>query len=226
MTKRGGRDWKMIKLKRCVEGASFGGVTAIGPAFGRVNPRVVCQCHCGNVFATHLACLSRGKTKSCGCMGSPGNYRHGMAKTSEYQIWSGMIKRCTSKNCRAYKNYGGRGISVCPEWSGPGGFDRFIEFVGRRPSKEHSIDRIDNDKGYFPGNVRWATRFDQARNKRPERKGAIVHNGVAYSIIGFARFLGIPRSVVADRVRLGWSSDRIASTPYTPRSCTRECQKQ
>jgi hypothetical protein len=80
-----------------------------------------------------------------------------------------MTSRCHSETDKAFPNYGGRGIFVCVEWRGEGGFERFLAHVGARPSAQHSIDRIDNNLGYQPGNCRWATRHQQTRNKRTNR---------------------------------------------------------
>ncbi|HXI41511.1 MAG TPA: hypothetical protein VNH83_16125, partial [Bryobacteraceae bacterium] len=85
----------------------------------------------------------------------------------EHKIWKDMIKRCENQNNRAYVDYGGRGITVCPEWRSS--FQAFYEHIGPRPAPDLSVDRIDNDRGYEPGNVRWATRTEQANNKRKRR---------------------------------------------------------
>ena len=85
--------------------------------------------------------------------------------TPEYRCWSAMKERCFNKNSKAYKSYGGRGITVCDRWRNS--YKNFIEDVGLRPSNNHSIDRVDNDKNYEPGNCRWATRSEQQKNKRP-----------------------------------------------------------
>lgn len=87
-----------------------------------------------------------------------------MCGTPEYYAWNNMIQRCYNKNCPVYYQYGGRGIEVCEEWKNS--FIEFFKHVGKRPSKKLSLDRIKNEKGYFPGNVHWATRKQQHRNRR------------------------------------------------------------
>ena len=134
-----------------------------------------CKCDCGNevvVSSTHLQAPVKHNTRSCGCLKHEYNVSgdavriHGFTGTPEYHAWKSMIQRCSPKYSRR-RNYLDRGIQVCPEWRVPGaGARAFIRHVGLRPSPKHSLDRINNDLGYQPGNVRWATIDVQNSNKR------------------------------------------------------------
>lgn len=93
------------------------------------------------------------------------NRKHGGRNTPEYVAWNAMVQRCTRESHPAFKNYGKRGITVCAEWRHD--FSAFLAHIGQRPSADYSLDRIDNERGYEPGNVRWATYDVQMRNRRP-----------------------------------------------------------
>lgn len=135
-----------------------------------------CQCACGRLTTVSTHNLRRGSTTSCGCVRIELKkahllkitFRHGCARrnrwTPQYQVWKDIKRRCLNPKFKQWKDYGGRGISVCPEWRDS--FEAFLSHIGPRPSAAHSIDRINNDGNYEPGNVRWATSAMQAANKR------------------------------------------------------------
>lgn len=122
------------------------------------------ECVCGIIITIPQFYMTRkGNPKThCGCKSKT-------VKTlnkREYSIWTMMRRRCNDPNHVSYSHYGGRGISVCTEWDTlDGGFERFFEHIGNAPSRSHTLDRIDNDGNYEPGNVRWATPTEQAANK-------------------------------------------------------------
>lgn len=130
----------------------------------------VCVCDCGalvRVSSNHLNDFR--VIKSCGCYAREraktlSRTTHGMTGTPEHRAWDGLKQRCLNPNNPEYPNYGGRGITVCDRWLH--GFENFLADVGLRPTHRHSIDRVNNDRGYEPGNVRWATAAEQARNRR------------------------------------------------------------
>jgi hypothetical protein len=141
-----------------------------------------CVCDCGKNLVITGYELKIGHTKSCGCMKverirllNKKNYEEGFQKTSEYQSWKAMIHRCNNPNYRYYHEYGGRGISVCDRWRD---FGLFLEDMGSKPSPKHSIDRIDVNGNYEPGNCRWATSEEQTRNSRVRKDGSSGVRGV------------------------------------------------
>lgn len=123
----------------------------------------------------------------------------------EYGVWFSMIKRCHDPNHKAYKDYGGRGIIVCERWLGFDGFDNYIQDMGTKPSKDYSVDRIDNDGPYSPENCRWATRKEQARNRRSNR--LLLINGSQKSVAEWADVAGISQRTVRDRLDAGWAPE-------------------
>lgn len=129
----------------------------------------VCKCDCGNTVVVRRDGLTTGHTTSCGCYRDSGEsrIRHGMTNTRLHRIWNAMKQRCSNPNFKQFKDYGGRGIKVCKEWSTKHGFDVFAEWAlshGYRDDLE--IDRIDNDKGYSPDNCRWVTHKENMNNTR------------------------------------------------------------
>lgn len=123
-----------------------------------------CICDCGRVVRVRAAYLVNGDTKSCGCRQHGNNKTHGGTGTAEYTCWKSMISRCETPSATGYRNYGGRGISVCSRWRRS--FPAFLRDMGLRPHPDWSIDRKDNDGNYTPKNCRWADPKTQHDNQR------------------------------------------------------------
>lgn len=179
-----------------------------------------CVCECGSEVVVCGTELRKGHVRSCGCLraelfrkNNPSIRIHGMWRSPIYAIWRAAKKRCSDPTYPEYKSYGGRGISMCPEWVAS--FQSFYEHIGPRPSPEYSLDRIDNDRGYEPGNVRWATREEQASNKRTNR--IVEYDGERTTVTRLARRLGLEPYIVRNRMSQGWSVSDAVSRPVTRR---------
>lgn len=149
------------------------------------------------------------------------------SRTPEYQVFRAMLQRCYNIKCEVYERYGGRGIAVCDRWRLVG-FDAFISDVGPRPTPKHSIDRKDNDKGYWCGkpecaecgpaerepNCRWATQVQQNRNRSSNR--TITSGDVTLTLAGWAERLGLPSATLATRLREGLSPEEALVPGYLP----------
>jgi len=162
-----------------------------------------CKCKCGVVAVKSSGALHNG-TKSCsvGCGVSKSNQRrtaHGGWTTPLYKLWTSIKQRCTNPKAVAYHRYGGRGINMHPTWAAD--FARFRTDVGEAPTKGMTLDRIDNDRGYVPGNVRWATRKQQSNNRSNNVRVRIA--GVYYTLAEAADVWGVPYSRVFDRYKAG-----------------------
>lgn len=133
----------------------------------------------------------------------------------EHGIWGGMIQRCENPKRKQFDKYGGRGIRVCTEWRVS--FERFLADVGPAPSSRHSLERIDNDGHYEPGNVRWATNWEQSRNTRYNM--FLTLNGKTMTLIDWATRLRMRRETIATRLKRGWSHEQALTTPVGKLGC-------
>ena len=129
-----------------------------------------CICDCGSKIVVPGASLSKGSKKGCGCERKTG--------TPEYVTWRSMRQRCLNSNDPSYKSYGGRGITICERWKS---FESFFTDMGKKPRKELTIERINNDLGYMPSNCKWATRTEQVRNRRIQKNNTTGVNGVQWT---------------------------------------------
>jgi hypothetical protein len=173
-----------MRNKNCPDlGTRFGRYVVIGNAENSASgeTRWLCRCDCGTVKIVQRGDLRNGHTRSCGCLrreiASVNSMTHGHSRSSEYAIWRGMFTRTTKTSSESFHNYGGRGIAVCDRWRK---FENFLADMGSRPSRRHSIDRINNDGNYEPGNCRWATPSQQSRNARTPRTNRSGYRGVCW----------------------------------------------
>ena len=173
----------------------------------------VAHCECGNDKIVAAAGLRRGAITSCGCaqkeMMGARNRSHGKSKSNAlYKIWLSMRGRCKNPRNKNYARYGGRGITVCDRWDD---FEQFLADMGDRPSPQHSIDRIDNNKGYSPENCRWATQEVQGNNKSNNKR--LTVNGKTKTVMQWSRDTGIHHDVIYGRLRSGATHEEAIYGP-------------
>lgn len=163
------------------------------------------QCKCGNLFITFIHLVKNFHTQSCGCL----TITHGQSKSSEYNTWCLMRKRCANPSSPDYKYYGERGIVVCERWLSS--YQNFIEDMGQKPSAKHSIERNDVNGNYEPFNCRWATPTEQARNKTNNK--IISFNGETKCLQEWANSINIKIATLHNRISRGWSIEKALTTP-------------
>lgn len=178
------------------------------------------RCECGHYSVVANNSFKRNDTISCGCehsrVVSKMATTHGLSKSSEYRAWAGMIARCKTDDPHWRIHYKDKGITVCEEWLGRGGFEKFYEHIGSMPKAKMEVDRYpDNKAGYTYGNVRWATRKQQMDNR-----GVTIFatfNGETKPIARWSEISGIPTKVIDGRLRLGWDDERAIFEPVKKR---------
>lgn len=176
----------------------------------KYTPYYLCKCDCGNLKEVNLHSLMHGDTRSCGCLRKNQKNAYKIkAKTRNptYSCWKAMQERICITTHSNYKNYGGRGIKICDRWSGKNGFENFVSDMGPRPSKNHSIDRINNDGNYEPSNCRWATNKEQSRNKRTNI--IITFDNKTQTLMEWSKELGISHRTLLNRWRYGQPIERL-----------------
>lgn len=203
-------DIKAPEQELDLEGQRFGGLIALGHLHQRFHIVWVCQCDCGNMTITRAYRLIRGETTSCGCLRKRWAL-HGMARTPTYRSWSAMIQRCTNPNYHGYGDWGGRGITIYEPWFD---FKQFLKDAGERPepSEYFSLDRIDNNGNYEPGNVRWTDDRAQARNRR--NTIMLTYKDRTQSLNDWADEVGIHPTTIITRIRrYNWPIEQALTTP-------------
>lgn len=194
---------------------TYGSWTVIGKGDAKGKNRlIIVLCSCGNYRQVQRASLLNGRSTSCGCKFaekiSAINTKHGSTGTRTYESWRSMKRRCGNKNDPMYYLYGGKGITVCERWSC---FENFMQDMGERP-KNKSIDRIDNNKGYYPENCQWATCREQALNRNTTKHKSIEYCGQVKPLSVWADELKIKASVLYARIiRMEWSVEKAFTQP-------------
>ena len=175
--------------------------------------KCICKCDCGNTYITWDRLIRYGNRQSCGCLEAvrtQGTYRHGFSRKKSkerlYKTWANMKSRCNNPNTKSYSDYGGRGIKICDEWN-----NDFISFKNWALSNGYTdkltIDRIDNNKGYYPENCRWVGKDIQGINKRNCIN--ITYKGKTQTISQWSRETGINQATIKYRYSHGYSLEKI-----------------
>ena len=192
----------MKETSKIEVGQRFGKIITISRSEQRIASFVAwnCLCDCGKQFLVRSGELSRGRTNSCGCARRESITKHGNYRSPTYKSWANMKARCLNPKQSFYKDYGARGSAICKRWIES--FPDFLSDMGERPSKNHSIDRIDPNGNYDPDNCRWATQTEQNNNKRITKKITLIETTL--SVNEWSRLMGLGRGVIAWRLKDGW----------------------
>ena len=200
-----------------IAGLKYGRLTVIKEVNPRKRSRVFqCECSCGKTKDINMGSLRGGLTKSCGCLRDEINTKretkHGLRYQPMYGTYNDIKARCLNKKRRGYAGYGGRGIKIHSEWedSPKSFFDYIASELGERPEGQ-TLDRINNDGNYEPGNLKWSTPRQQCNNQRTNKH--ITFNGETLTMAQWSRRTNIRKDVIAGRLRYGWSVERALTTP-------------
>lgn len=210
------------KINSRIIGKRFGRLLAVEHAFSKPRGKHYfrCVCECGGVRTTRSDALLAGITVSCGCLQkervSQASRKHGLCSKgkpdTEYNSWINMIGRCYKPSHAQYKYYGARGITVCQEWRDSP--EKFLADMGRKPSRKHTLDRIDNDLPYSMENCRWATPEQQGRNKR--NNTLITYDGLTLTLSEWAERLSTHSNTISTRLKKGWTVEEALFAPRSP----------
>lgn len=176
---------------------------------GKTSTAWLCVCDCGNSHRTTKGALMSGSSKSCGCfqredLSARRRARAlGLSNTKVYHAWVGMISRTSDIRDIGWRNYGGRGITVCEKWKS---FLEFYNDMGEPPTSRHSLGRKDNEKGYFKDNCRWETQKEQTRNTR--RNVILTVNGESKCAQDWSAVSGVKAGLIRARVKAGWNHSK------------------
>lgn len=200
------------KLRIDITGQKFGRLKAIrflelNKEFTKIRHFWQYECDCGKIKIADRYRVSSGSIRSCGCLFTDVKRVHGFTNKKDitYQSWASMKSRCNSKSNPAYHNYGGRGITICNRWKD---FNNFLNDLGTRPTINYQLDRIDNNGNYEPPNCRWATKKEQANNRR--RSIIIERDGIKKSLKEWCNELNINYSTACYRLRVAkWSKEEV-----------------
>lgn len=207
--------------RRDITGQRFGRLVAVSRESRKQGAKTrsfwLCACDCGQERFVALDSLLVGDTLSCGCLqrelAVKRGVTHGGSTSRVYRIWSGVVQRCSNPRCPAFHNYGGRGIKMHEPWGKS--FPAFAAYVGEPPGPKHSIDRINTNGNYEPGNIRWATAEEQGRNRR--NTILVDLDGRTVSLKEATQTRRLPYATVYRRIsRLGWAASEALSTPIRP----------
>lgn len=199
-----------------ISGQKFGMLMVVRDAGTRTKAgkaQFLCRCECGKEKVVTGGNLRSGSSKSCGCdkdkKTAARSLKHGLSSHPSFARYIDMMARCYTESHAEYKNYGGRGISVCDRWRDS--VENFILDIGSPPTKLHSIDRRDNDGNYSPNNVRWASKKEQSINRRITKM--YTNGGTTMCAADWGRKLGMTKKGVLDRIKDGWPIDLALTTP-------------
>jgi len=200
---------KLLKV-----GEKFGKLTITAHHISQGHRRMwPCKCECGNTAMVSTKALRNGHTKSCGCLVLT---QEGKSKSKMYSTWRGIKRRTRDPKYAGYAHYGAKGIQMCDRWFNS--FAAFCEDMGTKPTEQHSIDRINGDGNYEPGNCRWATAETQNQNRR-EYNTRLTFNGKTQTIAEWSRELGIGQTTITQRLySYGYSVERALGEPVKKRN--------